>query len=113
MFDLFARYATEVVQSYGEGVLWWGVKNVDYLQPELMNAANDYSDRFNSQMGDSIKYIMIRSPSNPIYKIIKFLLEDLVKKHGKDKVIKAVKKHGLSIIGKTSLHYGLRLKTVR
>ena len=104
MFEVFARYATEVVQSYGEGALWWGVKNVDYFQPELMNAARDYSVRFDKQTYLAAKYIMSKSPSNPLYKIINILLEDLIKKHGKKAVIKAIENNGIKITGKAALN---------
>jgi hypothetical protein len=101
----YAKEFKDTIQNVGEGVLWWGVKNVDYAQPKLMDAANQYSDRFLDQFGNIGMYLIGRNSSNPIYKVTEQIISYFVKKYGKDKVIKAIAVKSGSLAAKSINQY--------
>lgn len=97
-----------VVQGYGEGILWWSIKNVDYFQPELRHAANDYSWRFDSQVLGSAGFLLSRSNKNPLYKILETIIVDMVRKYGEKKVKDAI----IKTVGDSAVTYVVKTLTL-
>jgi len=85
----------EVIQDFGSGVLWWGVKYADYLQPGLMNAAQGYSSRCDYQWIQKGKFLISDGPANPLDQISEIIIGHAIKIHGFEKV----KKIATSVMG--------------
>jgi hypothetical protein len=97
----------EVGESVGEGVLWWGVKYVDYFQPELMDAAQGYSDRCLDQWTSRGQFIFNGNESNPLIELTTILLNESIKKHGIDRIEK-IAENTIKFAGKTIIkNYGI------
>lgn len=97
----------EVGESVGEGVLWWGVKYVDYFQPDLMGAAQGYSDRCDRQWFQRGPYLYNGNDSNPLIEIMTLLIGEAIKLHGIDK-IEEIAKNTLKFAGKAIIKtYGV------
>jgi len=87
----------EVIQEFGAGVLWWGVKYADYLQPKLMGAAQGYSSRCDYQWRTKGVFLISDSEANPLHQISEIIVGHAVKIYG----FKKVEKIAISVMGQS------------